>query len=433
MTPEEGTTGAVRRILVVEDDPEMQHLLRTILAGEDREVVVAASAAEATEALEAGEVAMVFLDLLLPDADGRTLLGRIRGRPSTGGVPVVVASSRSGAEVRAECFALGADAFWEKPFDPEAVAEDVAARLEWGGERRGDLTDDLTGFLNRAGILQRLGEDGEGDAGGPPGWVLVLELDGLRQLSDRYGWGTAERFAWEVGRAMERVLPEEASVGRLGGGEFVVAVWDDQEGARALAEKLLEAARRRSLEGPDGETFRVTLSAAVVPRRGDMDPDAVLAEGERLLYQAQKEGGNRVRAAGDDAAEDDGGVGPVLVAEDDDITAKILTHRLEKEGLDVRRFPDGATAYRGALEMTPSLVILDVKMPGMDGFEVLERLRKTPAYAEVPIVMLTSMGSEGDVVRAFELGADDYVLKPFSPAELLARVRRLTSRGRAET
>ena len=76
-------------------------------------------------------------------------------------------------------------------------------------------------------------------------------------------------------------------------------------------------------------------------------------------------------------------------------------------------------------------MILDVKMPGLDGFEVLERLRKSPRYANIPIIMLTSMGQEADVVRGFRLGADDYILKPFSPTELSARVRRLLRRGRS--
>ena len=79
----------------------------------------------------------------------------------------------------------------------------------------------------------------------------------------------------------------------------------------------------------------------------------------------------------------------------------------------------------------PDLVILDVKMPGLDGFEVLERLRGDARFAKTPILMLTSMGQEADVVRGFGLGADDYVLKPFSPVELAARVRRLLKRGRS--
>ena len=121
----------------------------------------------------------------------------------------------------------------------------------------------------------------------------------------------------------------------------------------------------------------------------------------------------------------------VLVAEDDEISATILLHRLQKEGLDVVRYDNGQEAYEHALEETPNLVILDVKMPGMDGFDVLERLRRTPSYSTVPIILLTSMGSEADVVRGLQLGADDYILKPFSPVELSARVWRLLRRGRS--
>ena len=100
---------------------------------------------------------------------------------------------------------------------------------------------------------------------------------------------------------------------------------------------------------------------------------------------------------------------------------------------DAVHYDSGSAAFEAALAEIPDLVILDVKMPGMDGFEVLERLRRTPAYRTVPIIMLTSMGSEADVVRGFRLGADDYILKPFSPTELSARVRRLLRRGRSAT
>ncbi len=88
-------------------------------------------------------------------------------------------------------------------------------------------------------------------------------------------------------------------------------------------------------------------------------------------------------------------------------------------------FLNGEDAYQWASESTFDLAILDVKVPGMDGFEMLERLRKIPRLAAVPIIMLTGLGSEDDIVRGLALGADDYMLKPFSPTELLARVRRL--------
>jgi DNA-binding response OmpR family regulator len=118
----------------------------------------------------------------------------------------------------------------------------------------------------------------------------------------------------------------------------------------------------------------------------------------------------------------------ILVAEDDPLAAGILIHKLEKEGFKVLHYPDGTQALDGALSNAVDVAILDVKMPGLDGFELLERLRKVPDYFELPIMMLTSRGTEKDIARGLKLGADEYMVKPFSPVEVLARVRRMLTR-----
>lgn len=134
-----------------------------------------------------------------------------------------------------------------------------------------------------------------------------------------------------------------------------------------------------------------------------------------------------------DATSDVGGasVPRVLIAEDDEVSATILMHRLKKEGLDVVRYDDGQQACDAALASPPDLVILDIKMPGLDGFEVLQGLRSDKRFGGIPIIMLTAKGQDADVVRGFRLGADDYIRKPFSTTELSARVRRLLGRARS--
>jgi two-component system response regulator ResD len=123
----------------------------------------------------------------------------------------------------------------------------------------------------------------------------------------------------------------------------------------------------------------------------------------------------------------------VLVAEDDPVTAKIVLHRLSNEpGLRVLHAADGTAALELANREALDAAVLDIRLPGLDGLGVLAQLRAMPRYQRLPILMLTSLGSESDVVRGFELGADDYVVKPFSPTELLARVRRLIARGQTD-
>jgi DNA-binding response OmpR family regulator len=118
-----------------------------------------------------------------------------------------------------------------------------------------------------------------------------------------------------------------------------------------------------------------------------------------------------------------------MLVEDDRVTATLIHHRLVREGFEVMDFLNGEDAYEWAEDSSFDLAILDVKVPGMDGFELLERLRAIPRLDAVPIVMLTGLGGEADVIRGLELGANDYMLKPFSPTELLARVRRLVFGG----
>ena len=115
----------------------------------------------------------------------------------------------------------------------------------------------------------------------------------------------------------------------------------------------------------------------------------------------------------------------VVVADDDALVATLVVDRLEREGYEVLHESDGSHALKRIQETHPDVVVLDVKMPRMSGHEVLDRVRSDPDLQSTPVVLLTAMSGEHDVLRGFELGADDYLLKPFSPTELVARVNRL--------
>jgi DNA-binding response OmpR family regulator len=121
--------------------------------------------------------------------------------------------------------------------------------------------------------------------------------------------------------------------------------------------------------------------------------------------------------------------GTVLIVEDEDNIASLVTLYLQNEGFAVERVSDGETALRTAERVRPSLVILDLMLPGIDGLEVCRRLR---AQSGVPIIMLTARDEEPDRVVGLELGADDYVTKPFSPRELVARAKAVLRRGTGE-
>jgi two-component system phosphate regulon response regulator PhoB len=120
----------------------------------------------------------------------------------------------------------------------------------------------------------------------------------------------------------------------------------------------------------------------------------------------------------------------LLLVEDDRALSELLVWHFEREGYHVRHTSDGEEALLLAEEAPPDVVILDWMIEGVSGIEVCRRLRRGPATAHVPILMLTARGEEADRIRGLETGADDYVTKPFSPRELIARVRAVLRRAR---
>src|SRR5947207_4315096 len=120
----------------------------------------------------------------------------------------------------------------------------------------------------------------------------------------------------------------------------------------------------------------------------------------------------------------------VLVVDDDPFIARLLEIELKAAGYDVRVGTDGEEALNLANERTPDLVLADVMMPKMDGFELTRRLRQDPRTASVSIIMLTARGLSSDKLEGFSAGADDYIVKPFDTPELLARVRGVLRRAR---
>jgi DNA-binding response OmpR family regulator len=115
----------------------------------------------------------------------------------------------------------------------------------------------------------------------------------------------------------------------------------------------------------------------------------------------------------------------VLVADDDEDILTLVAFRLERSGCDVVKARNGDEALRLAGELVPDLAVLDVMMPGLDGYEVTRALRRADRTRELPVILLTARAEEADVARGMAAGADDYVRKPFDARDLRERVERL--------
>jgi diguanylate cyclase (GGDEF)-like protein len=414
-------------ILLIEDDPQFSRTLEVALQGAGRRIHVAATAKQGREILRREAVGLVILDLILPDGDGRNILLELRSEPRTAALPVFVVSARFGTRTKAECFALGADAYFEKPIDLEAFAVAVGSRLE----RHTDLVqlarrDPVTGLPNRAAFLEgctRVRRESPPDTRFA---LAVLDLDHFRWIEDSWGRQFSETVLRRAGIRLAMALRQASLFARWDGAEFIALFAGcDAVEAGAVVDQALTELRRVDFRPGEAAPLTVTFSAGVADMARDVPMEEAIGLADRLRYVAKASGRNRV-VAGEPAT-----AAPsqrILLAEDDPNVVRLLTRHLRREGFEVAAFSDGTTALENATESGAALVISDIEMPKLDGLGLLERLRAHSEFRHVPIMMLTAMGDEAYIVRAFELGADDYVLKPFSIREVTARIRRLLRR-----
>lgn len=118
----------------------------------------------------------------------------------------------------------------------------------------------------------------------------------------------------------------------------------------------------------------------------------------------------------------------IVIVDDEEDIVELVSHHLKREGFLVKEFNKGRDFFSYLESIVPDLIILDIMLPGMDGLEICKILKSKPKTSSIPIIMLTAKAGEADVVVGLELGADDYVIKPFSPRELVARVKSILRR-----
>lgn len=419
-------SGNGRTVLIIEDDELYARTIAATLAAPGRRIEIVGSAAEARTRLAANGIALVVLDLILPDSDGRNILLELRSDPRTAGLPLFVVSARLGTHTKAECFALGADAYFEKPLDLEAFAVAVSARLERHDAVQLARRDAVTGLPNRAAFFEILAHMRANTEPNTPFALAVLDLDHFRWIEETWGRQFADGVLRRAAVRLAIAMRTASCFARWDGAEFIAFFAGRTAGEAAQAvEQGLEALRRVDFRQGEDEPLALTFSAGVTDLHPEMEIEEGIEVADRLRHAAKTGGRNRVVT---------GQVGEVLpvarilLAEDDHDIVRLLTRHLRREGFEVVHAPDGQEAIEIFPTSGASMVISDIEMPRLDGLGLLRELRAHPAGRHLPIMMLTAMGDENYVVRAFELGADDYVLKPFSAREVTARIRRMLRR-----
>jgi CheY-like chemotaxis protein len=197
-------------------------------------------------------------------------------------------------------------------------------------------------------------------------------------------------------------------------------------GEGATAEKIAEAARAAGMHSLWGSGLRHVLAGEStleeLLRVTDVPADQPAPQPEPSVRRTGRSGppaGGRGQGAG------------VLLVEDEEQLRRVMKDLLQREGYRVAEARDGIQALDEVDRFAPDVIILDLNLPGLDGYGVLAQLRSRPATREIPVMVLTAKGDEDNEVRVFELGADDFVTKPFRARSLTARIEAVLGRRRA--
>lgn len=427
-------------VLILDDDAVLLQFLKDKLELEGFFVVATVNPNQAIRYFYDLSPDSLIIDLIIPEKDGFQVIDALKERISKGLIPTTIISTDTRKSSRIKAFDMGADDFLNKPLD----MDDLLARLKRQMRKRKQLgnllfMDELTGAMNRKYLdeaFRKLCRDYQREASRFS--LSVIDLDFFKQINDHYGHLTGDQVLQQFAAFLKENIRINDILIRLGGEEFVLIMpKTDELTAKKRMESLLE--QFALLDFSYANTiFHVTFSVGVTEGRAITQQECykMLEIADNALYCAKKRG-RRCVEIGRSGIQQNRNLRKLNIAiiDDDAIIRTMLKQYLTKDlssiiTVNIRAFRSGEHFFKDPwhAERAPFLILLDGIMPGMDGLEVLEKIRSIPHTDLHSVIMLTGRKEENDIVRALQLGADDYLTKPFKIGELGARIRRLLTR-----
>ena len=362
------------RLLVVEDDQDLRNVVAASLRSAGYQVTAIGNGAEVFDRARLERPALVLLDIDLPGLNGHAVCRKLKASPDLSATPVVFMTSRASLNDRLTGQALGADDYLIKPIDPA----ELCVRIELLLRDRPPVP---------AGVFQAAGR------------LLTYEAFVLAADEVLHREAASLAFMRLPSGTEQDTLTSLATDARS---RDVLAHYDGRHALWLLPLAPLAAATERVRAA--AARFPGLRASVVAAQPNTRTLETLLAEIDTRLD---------VRAA----------PSSVLLADDDPAIMRIVDAQLRAAGYKTELVFDGVAALEAVAAHHPTVLVLDLMMPKRTGFDVLGDLSADPARPKV--IVLSARGREEDVTRAFALGADDYMTKPFSPQELLARVARL--------
>ncbi|MCA1055397.1 diguanylate cyclase [Rossellomorea aquimaris] len=434
-----GRDGEEPVVLVIDDDTSFLMYMKEELENIGWYVVPIANPEKAVNTFYDVRPDCAIIDIHMDESNGFEVLDFFKHKLKQPFIPMVMVSVDGRKDVRMKSYELGADDFIQKPFE----LDEFIIRVKRQMQRKKQfeeliLIDELTHVYNRKFLTQAYEQVKNGwDRRKEPSSIAVIDIDHFKKVNDRYGHLVGDKVLVGFAKFLKEKARVQDLLVRYGGEEFVIIFQNTNvQDAHSFLDAWREEFSERVFK--ENTPFSCTFSAGLTEITDPAKPlEEWLSKADQALYEAKEKGRNKVEIDSDSTDIQHNKVIKVAIVDDDpiirtvmrDIVSKLPTE--QNIQYEIKSFKDGALFmesdwHRDSL----CLVILDGVMPKMDGLEVLERLRRQKDSDQYKVLMLTSRSSEKDISRSLQLGADDYMTKPFKLLELEARLGQILKRMR---
>jgi DNA-binding response OmpR family regulator/HPt (histidine-containing phosphotransfer) domain-containing protein len=393
------------KILVAEDESDQRAIVTTCLEGAGYVPIAVVSGDLVVKMARAEKPALILLDIAMPRLDGYSACRLLKADPELADIPVIFMTTGANLDDKLAGLTLGADEFLSKPVDRRELVLRIQLLLDRRYSRHSPMADEPSTTSFRVLTFDAFLAVASEEIGRSPVALAIVRLPTARHQ--------------EGSLLLAEEIRGRDAIGAYGPTRLLILM--PEMTAVAARDRLESVVDRLVAHGLGGICVGVTAA----PGAGTKTAEALIGEADEALAEARYLGDKTAiwserpgRPAAIPAAR------TVVVAEDDPDVTRIVDAQVRAAGYKALIAFDGEQALAAVHAHAPDVLVLDLMMPKLNGFDVLTQLRESPA-PRPRIIVLSGRGREQDVLRAFELGADDYMTKPFNPQEMMARIARL--------
>jgi len=428
-----------KRILIIDSDIEFTAYLKEVLEKRLYPVSIALTAATGLKFFYDRKPALILLNIYLPESNGIEELKQIVLKAKQDHIPIIVISSSQSKQQIIDAYRAGAMDYLSKPIDPDILLAIIDNRLQMKLDwERSIIIDELTGAYNRKHfnlVLNHL--ISEYERSGAHFSVVILDLDHFKRVNDTYGHLMGDEVLKRCIVTFQNTIRKGDVLCRYGGEEFVLLLPLTNAFEAEAIVQLMREQFSQVLFSAETESFHVTFSSGISEIEArNTHPEKLVEEADLALYKAKRSGRNQTVIYHEELGLEPETDLHVMIIDDDAIMREIIAKPFlswqpsTNMNVNVTEFSNG-TSFIQSDWYKPGfkyILLLDGAMPGLDGMDVLRQVRNSYPEQDILIIMLTARNNQADIVHALQIGADDYIIKPFYQAELLSRVERLVHR-----